>query len=195
MKPAKLPFHKREFGPGSPCFFLFFPLSLLSGCFCSSGCCCCCLSCHQKRLVLGLGCDWGRSAGFPFGFAWCRRWLMKGESDGLGIATGKASSRGHPSHFTYGVYGVLLCCTDITLLVFTSRRRQGSSRRRSSHRGGTAGNKEVSCCVSSRFNGIFEMSQPDMQSLRVARPTAADGRTRREEIEKRTGNKNEIKKK
>lgn len=33
---------------------------------------------------------------------------MKGESDGLGIATGKASSRGHPSHFTYGVYGVLL---------------------------------------------------------------------------------------
>ena len=50
--------------------------------------------------------------------------------------------------------------------------------------GGTAGNKEVSCGVSSRFNGIFEISQPDMQSLRVVRPTAADGRTRREEIVK-----------
>lgn len=48
----------------------------------------------------------------------------EGESDGLGIATGKASSRGHPSHFTYGLYGVLLCCTDITLLVFMSTRRQ-----------------------------------------------------------------------
>lgn len=108
---------------------------------------------------------------------------MKGESDGLGIATGKASSRGHPSHFTYGVYGVLLCCTDITLLVFMSRRRPAAEE---AVTGGRHNRQQRGIvCVSSRFNGLFEMSQPDMQSLRVARPTTADRRTRREEIEKK----------